>query len=58
MSFVDMAHSCGVLPIDLDETGCDFAGLLSYKWMYSPYAAGLLYVNPGRIGELLSLIHI
>ena len=52
MSFVDMAHSCGVLPIDLDETGCDFAGLLSYKWMYSPYAAGLLYVNPGRIGEL------
>ncbi len=51
-SFVDMAHSCGVFPIDLVDTGCDFAGLLSYKWMYSPYAAGLLYVSPGRIGDL------
>ena len=52
LSFVDMAHSGGVFEIDLERTGCDFAGLLSYKWMYSPYAAGLLYVRPERIGEL------
>ena len=31
--------------MDLRALGCDFAGLLSYKWMYAPYAAGLLYVR-------------
>ena len=30
LSFVDMAHSAGVFPIDLANIGCDFAGLLSY----------------------------
>ncbi len=51
-SFLDMAHSAGLYPLNLRELGCDFAGVLSYKWMYSPYAAGMLYVNTGRIGEL------
>ena len=45
-SFLDLAHSAGLYPLDLDALGCDFAGLLSYKWMYAPYAAGLLYVRP------------
>lgn len=45
LSFVDMAHSAGLWPQSLPEIGCDFAGLLSYKWMYAPYAAGLLYVR-------------
>ena len=44
-SFLDLAHSAGLYPMNLRELGCDFAGLLSYKWMYSPYAAGLLYVR-------------
>ncbi len=51
-SFVDMAHSAGLFPIDLHELGCDFAGILSYKWMYSPYAAGLLYVRRDRLDDL------
>jgi cysteine desulfurase/selenocysteine lyase len=45
-SFVDVAHSAGVVALSLDELGCDFAGVLSYKWMYGPYAAGALYVRP------------
>ena len=40
-SFVDLAHSAGLYPLDLHALGCDFAGLLSYKWMYAPYAAGI-----------------
>lgn len=52
LSFIDLAHSAGLYPINLAELGCDFAGLLSYKWMYSPYAAGLLYVRKGRLNEL------
>ena len=52
LSFVDMAHSAGLFPIDLHDVGCDFAGILSYKWMYSPYAAGLLYVREDRLDDL------
>ena len=51
-SFLDLAHSTGVVTCGLRDLGCDFAGLLSYKWMYSPYAAGLLWVRRERIGDL------
>ncbi len=44
-TFVDLAHSAGLCPIRLDELSCDFAGMLSYKWMYAPYASGLLYAR-------------
>lgn len=50
--FLDLAHSAGLYPIDLREIGCDFAGLLSYKWMYAPYAVGLLFVRKERLFDL------
>jgi cysteine desulfurase/selenocysteine lyase len=52
LSFVDMAHSCGLYPIALKEIGCDFAGILSYKWIYAPYAAGVLYVDAERLDDI------
>ncbi len=52
LTFLDLAHSVGLWPIDLRDLGCDFAGLLSYKWMYAPYAAGALYVRRERLGDL------
>ena len=52
LTFVDLAHSAGLFPIDLTALGCDFAGILSYKWMYAPYAAGALYVHPDRLEAL------
>ena len=48
LTFVDLAHSAGLFPIDLTELGCDFAGILSYKWMYAPFAAGALYLHPSN----------
>ena len=51
-SFVDVAHSAGVVPFTLDDLGCDFAGALSYKWMYGPYAAGVLYIRAASLGLL------
>jgi selenocysteine lyase/cysteine desulfurase len=51
-TFLDLAHSAGLVPMSLDELGCDFAGILSYKWMYAPYAAGALYVRPGSLDRL------
>ena len=52
LTFIDMAHSAGLFPIDLAAVGCDFAGILSYKWMYAPYAVGALYVHPDRLEAL------
>jgi len=52
LSFLDMAHSAGLYPMKLAELGCDFAGILSYKWLYAPYAAGALYVRPESLGAL------
>jgi cysteine desulfurase/selenocysteine lyase len=52
LSFVDTAHSAGLFPIDLKELACDFAGILSYKWMYGPYAAGLFYANRDSLTRL------
>ena len=51
-TFLDLAHSAGLFPLSLHALGCDYAGLLSYKWMYSPYAAGALYVRRERIADL------
>ena len=51
-TFFDLAHAAGLLPIDLKDLGLDYAGILSYKWMYSPYAAGLLYVRRERLHDL------
>lgn len=51
-SFLDMAHSAGLMDLDLRDLGCDFAGLLSYKWMFAPYASGLLFVRRELIEAL------
>lgn len=52
LSFVDLAHSAGLSPMALADVGCDFGGILSYKWMYAPYAAGVLYVAEGKLDKL------
>ena len=53
-SFLDLAHSCGVVPYRLRDLQCDYAGLLSYKWMMSPYAAGALWMR----SEMLDTIRV
>ena len=51
-TFLDLAHAAGVFPFSLQQLGCDFAGILSYKWMYAPYAAGALYVRRASLDSL------
>ena len=52
VSFLDLAHSAGLYPMPLRDLECDFAGILSYKWMYSPYAAGLLFARREKIYDI------
>jgi 3-hydroxyisobutyrate dehydrogenase len=51
-TFIDLAQSAGLGPIDVAWLGCDFAGVVSYKWLFGPYAAGALYVRRDRIATL------
>ncbi|MDA0337053.1 MAG: aminotransferase class V-fold PLP-dependent enzyme [bacterium] len=52
LSFVDLAHSGGVVPMKLRDLGCDYAGLLSYKWMMAPYAAGALWARQEKLHDI------
>jgi cysteine desulfurase/selenocysteine lyase len=52
LSFLDLAHSCGVVPMQLRQLECDYAGLLSYKWMMAPYAAGLLWARKEKMLDI------
>mgnify|MGYP002640106111 CR=1 FL=1 len=52
LSFLDLAHSGGVVPMKLRDLGCDYAGLLSYKWMMAPYAAGALWARQEKLHDI------
>lgn len=54
-SFVDCGHSAGFLPLSLHDMNADFAGIINYKWMYSPYAAGALYIRRERLESLANI---
>lgn len=47
--FFDGAQAVGRFEVDLKEIGCDFYGLLSYKWLLGPYTAGLLYIAEDKL---------
>ena len=53
----DGAQALGQFPVDVSELGADFYSLLVYKWMYGPYTAGALYIDPSwqeRLGVVPS----
>lgn len=42
----DGAQSLGQFPVNVTDIGADFYSLLTYKWMFGPYTAGALYIEP------------
>ena len=52
LTYVDLAHSVGVMPLNIHKMNCDFAGILSYKWTYGPYSVGALYINKNSLHHL------
>lgn len=52
LTFVDTAHALGIVPIDIQSSGADFAGAVSYKWTYGPYGAGVLFANRSSVGKI------
>ena len=52
LTYVDLAHSVGVMPLNLNKMNCDFASILSYKWTFGPYSVGALYINKNSLHNL------
>ncbi|MEZ4676685.1 MAG: aminotransferase class V-fold PLP-dependent enzyme [Caldilineaceae bacterium] len=50
--FFDGAHSVGQFPVDLHALGCDFYGMVGYKWLLGPYPSAALYIRRDRLDEV------
>lgn len=48
ISIVDGAHSLGMLPLNMDEIGCDFYVSSGHKWLNGPPGTGLLYIRDAK----------
>lgn len=49
---IDGAQSAGLIPVDLEATGCDSYATSGHKWMGAPHGTGLLYVRHDRQDEV------
>ena len=51
--YADIIQSAGILPMNLEASGVDFAACNGYKWLYGTHGAGFLYVRQSRQGSAL-----
>jgi cysteine desulfurase / selenocysteine lyase len=43
---LDASQAAGAVPLNLAESGADFAVSSGYKWLLGPYGTGFFWVNP------------
>jgi isopenicillin-N epimerase len=55
LTVIDGAHAPGMLPVAVDELGCDFYGGNCHKWLLAPTGCGFLYVGAGNEDRLQPL---
>jgi len=55
--YVDMIQSAGAVPMDLHDSGVDFAASATYKWLMGDFGVGLLYVRKDRLPLLKRVQH-
>lgn len=53
---VDGPHALGVVPLNLEELGCDYYCASCHKWLCAPNGSGFLYVSRKRQSQLNPLI--
>jgi isopenicillin-N epimerase len=56
LTVVDGAHAPGMIPVDLNDLGCDFYAANGHKWLLGPIGSGFLYVRPGMQDRLEPLM--
>ena len=42
---IDGPHAVGMLPLDLEQIGCDFYTASCHKWLSAPFGSGFLWVR-------------
>jgi isopenicillin-N epimerase len=45
LSIVDGAHAPGMIPVDVNATGCDAYACSPHKWLNAPQGTGILYLR-------------
>jgi isopenicillin-N epimerase len=55
LTVVDGAHAPAMVPLCLNELGCDFYGGNCHKWLLAPTGAGFLYLGAGNEERLQPL---
>ncbi len=49
---LDASQGAGAVPLNLTESGVDFAVSAGYKWLLGPYGTGFFWVNPNAKKKL------
>ncbi|ERP32141.1 aminotransferase class V-fold PLP-dependent enzyme [Chitinivibrio alkaliphilus] len=52
----DLIQSVGVLPVDVNSLGVDFAAFGSQKWLLAPPGIGTLYIKPALLTHITPVI--
>jgi selenocysteine lyase/cysteine desulfurase len=50
--YADIAHAAGCVPIDVKNSGVDFAACPSFKWLMGDFGLGFLYVKRDALRAL------
>jgi isopenicillin-N epimerase len=52
LTMVDGAHAPAMVPVAIDDVGCDFYGGNCHKWLLAPIGAGFLALGAGAVDRL------
>jgi selenocysteine lyase/cysteine desulfurase len=50
--YADIIQAAGAIPIDVKQSGVDFACCGTYKWLMGEFGVAFLYVRPDRLEQL------
>lgn len=50
--YADIVQAAGAIPIDVKQSGVDFACCGTYKWLMGEFGVAFLYVRPDRLDDL------
>jgi len=50
--YADIVQAAGAIPIDVKQSGVDFACCGTYKWLMADFGVAFLYVRPDRLAQL------
>ena len=50
--YADIIHAAGAVPVNLHDSGVDFAACATYKWLMGDFGLGFLYARRGIVDDL------